>query len=127
MVAVTGWRAKHKEDTALIEPVVGPLPGGLLVVNTLTKPKAGQMFARVVNLRDEDVWLSPRTRIGVFQVADRIQNQNPKHRVEISRISLNEAEVILYSDKARQTKAASCPVDLADVNCTPREKEDSFS
>lgn len=31
MVAVTGWRAKHKEDTALIEPVIGPLPGGLLV------------------------------------------------------------------------------------------------
>ena len=27
MVAVTGWRAKHKEDTALVEPIAGKLPG----------------------------------------------------------------------------------------------------
>lgn len=122
MVAMTGRRAKHREDTALIEPIAGPLPGGLLVVNTLTKPTAGQMFARVVNLKDEDVWLSPRTRIGVFHVADHVQN--PKHKVEISRISVNEAEVTLNSDKARQVNAASCPVDLTDVNCTPKEKEE---
>lgn len=122
MVAVTGWRAKHKKDTALIEPIAGPLPGGLLVVNTLTKPMAGQMFARVVNLKDEDVWLSPRTRIGVFHVTDRVQN--PKHKVEISRISVNEAEVTLNSEKASQAKAADCPVDLTNVNCTPEEKEE---
>lgn len=122
MVAVTGWRAKHKEDTALVEPIASPLPGGLLVVNTVTKPTAGQMFTRVVNFKDEDVWLSPRTRIGVFHVADRVQN--PTHKVEISRISVNEAEVTLNSDKARQTKAASCPIDLTDVNCTPKEKEE---
>ena len=41
LVAVTGWRAKHKEDKALIEPIAGPLPGRLLVVNTVTKPTAG--------------------------------------------------------------------------------------
>lgn len=122
MLAVTGWRAKPKEDTALKQPIVGQLPVGLLVVNTLTKPTAGQMFTRVVNLKDEDVWLSPRTQIGVFHVANRVQN--PKHKVEISSISINEAEVTLNSDKARQTKAASCPVDLTDVNCTPKEKEE---
>ena len=86
------------------------------------KPTAGQIFARVVNLRDGDVCLSPRTRIGVFHVADRVHN--PKHGVEISRISVNEAEVNLNSNKARQTKATSCPVDLTDVNCTPKEKEE---
>ena len=122
MVAVTGWRAKYKEDAALIEPFAGPLPGGLLVVNTVTKLTPGQMFARVVNLKDEDVWLSPRTRIGVFHVADRVQN--PKHKVEISRISVNKAEVTPNNDTTRQTKAASCPVDLTDVSCTPKEKEE---
>lgn len=86
---------------------------------TLMKPTAGQIFARVVNLRDGDVCLSPRTRIGVFHVADRVHN--PKHGVEISRISVNEAEVNLNSNKARQTKATSCPVDLTDVNCTPMD------
>ena len=99
MVAMTGWRAKHKEDTALIEAIAGPLPGGLLVVNAVTKPTAWQMFARVVNLKDEDVWLSPRTRIGIFHVADRVQN--PKHKVETSSISVNEAEVTLHSDKSQ--------------------------
>ena len=72
MVAMTGWRAKHKEDTALIEAIAGPLPGRLLVVNAVTKPTARQMFARVVNLKDEDVWLSPITRIGIFHVADHV-------------------------------------------------------
>ena len=46
------------------------------------------------------------------------------YQVEISRISVNEAEVTLSSDKARQTKATSCPVDLSDVNCTPKEREE---
>ena len=89
---------------------------------TLMKPTAGQIFGRVVSLRDGDVCLSPRTRIGVFHVADRVQN--PKHGVEISRISVNEAEVNLNSNKARQTKATSCPIDLSDVSCTPKEKEE---
>lgn len=122
MVAVTGWRAKYKEDTALLEPITTQLPGGLLVVSTLTKPTAGQILTRIVNFKDEDVWLSPRTRIGVFYVMDRVQN--PTHKVEILRISVNEAEVTLNSDKAKQTKAASCPIDLTDVNCTPEEKEE---
>lgn len=61
-------------------------------------------------------------QIGVFHVAAR--DQNPTHKVD-SRISVNEAEVFLSSDKARQTKTASCPVDLTDVNCTTKEKEES--
>lgn len=84
MPLVTGWREKHKEDTALIEPIIGPLPGRLLIVNTLMKPTAGQMFAGVVNLRDGDVWLSPRTQISVFHVADRVQN--PKQGMNFKNI-----------------------------------------
>ena len=93
-------------------------------MSTLTKPTAGQMITRVVNLKDELIWLSPtcRTRIGVFHGADQIQN--PKHKVEISRISVNEDEVTLNGEKARQAKTASCPVDLTDVYCTPKEKEE---
>ena len=80
------------------------------------------MFASVVNLKDEDVWLRPRTQIGVVHVADHVQN--PRHKVEISRISINEAEVTPNNDTTTQTKAASCPVDLTEVNCTPKEKQE---
>ena len=88
---------------------------------TLAKPTAGQMFTRVVNLKDEDVWLSPRTRMGFFHTVDCVHNS--KHKVEISRISV-KAEVTLDSDKARHTKAASCPLHITDVNYTPKEKEE---
>ena len=42
MVPVTGWRGH--QATALVEPIKGPLPGGMIIVNTVAKPVAGQMF-----------------------------------------------------------------------------------
>ena len=40
MVAMTGWRGEEEEPLSLIEQIMGPLPGGLGIINTVTKPKA---------------------------------------------------------------------------------------
>ena len=121
MVPVTGWRGQ--QATALVEPTKGPLPGGLIIINTVMKPIAGQMYVRVLNFKEEDVWLQPRTRIGVLHVADHIEN--PTRKVEVSRISVDKAEVILKTSASRTEppKTGKCPVELTDVNCTPDERE----
>ena len=120
MVPVTGWRGQ--QATALVEQIKGPLPGGL-IVNTVMKPIAGQMYVRVLNFKEDDVWLQPRTRIGVLHVADHIEN--PTRKVEVSRISVDKAEVTLSTSTSRKElpKTGKCPVELIDVNCTPEEKE----
>ena len=124
VIRVTGWRGPQAQDTAaLVEPFHGPLPGGIMVINTLTKVTAGQMHVRVANLKDEDVWLHPRTRIGVLHAADVI---NPRNQVELIRVSVNEAKISLHDPKEEKTTTQNitCPVDLSDAPCTPAEKEE---
>ena len=121
MVPVTGWRGH--QATALVEPIKGPLPGGLIVVNTVAKPVAGQMYVRVLNFKEDDVWLQPRTRIGVLHAADHIEN--PARKVQVSRVSVDRAEVTLstITPKTELPKTGKCPVDLTDANCSPEERQ----
>ena len=50
-----------------------PAPHNLLLVNTLATVQSGVIHVRVANLGDEDVWLKPRTRIGVIHAANEVQ------------------------------------------------------
>lgn len=122
MVVTTGWKTKCEGDTALVDPIDGPLTGGLLVENTVAKPSAGHMFTQVVNFKDEDVWLKPSTQIGVFHVTDHVQNR--VSTIEISRVLVGMVKVSLRntSSETQEPKYGSCPVDLSEANCSAQEK-----
>jgi len=45
------------QELLLVEPLSNPLPGHVLVANTLIDPSEGYTYIRVMNPGDEDVWL----------------------------------------------------------------------
>ena len=127
MVHVTGWRRPQaKGITVLIEPVSTPLPGWLAVINTLSRVDCGQMHVRVANLRDEDVWLQPRTWIVVLHAATYAETLgSPK--VNLIQVSANKARVVLQEQtitEPRNEVRGKCPIDQARVTCTPEQKWD---
>lgn len=90
-LSVATIMARGRKDTdagkvLLLEPVSTPLPGGLLVVPTLV-PMGKQDFpVQVINASPEDIWLHPRTRIGLLTPAD-VVNANKSCEVRFQRIS----------------------------------------
>ena len=60
-------RLRRSMDSMLVEPLSTPIPGNLVVVNTLVE---GSYFCvKVVNGSNVDVELQPRTRIGLLRPA----------------------------------------------------------
>lgn len=86
-----------KEETAanvkmLLEPVHTPLPGGLLVVPTLVDSNSHTVPVQVINFSQEDVWLCPRTRLGVLAQVECV-NSEQQCEVRFQRISASIEQV----------------------------------
>ena len=57
-------RGRGSMDSMLVEPLSTPIPGNLVVVNTLVE--GSNFYVKVVNGLSVDVELQPRTRIGLL-------------------------------------------------------------
>ena len=57
---------------AVVEPLKasGHLPGTFIVVHTFVTVRNGRLTFRVANIGDDDVWLAPKTRLGVLLKGD---------------------------------------------------------
>lgn len=64
----------EKGPLMLLEPGNAPLPGGLVVVPTLITSERHIFPVQVMNLSDEDIWLQPRTRLGLLTEVDTVDN-----------------------------------------------------
>ncbi|CAB4027585.1 Hypothetical predicted protein [Paramuricea clavata] len=76
---------------AMVEPVVGQHLSHLVVLNTLVRPSS-PFCVRVANLTNDDLWIQPRTRIGVLHAVSNIESG-----VEFKRVSVNE-EMVTVQD-----------------------------
>ncbi len=95
MVMAKGWLVSAKgESQWLLEPTHLPLPGGLLVMPTVVSSHHNEGPVQVLNMSNEDVWLHPRTRIGVLLQVELVDN-DPGHEVTFHRISANAEEISL--------------------------------
>lgn len=74
------------ESERLLEPAHLALPGGVLVMPTVVSSHHQEGSVQVINLSNEDVWLHPRTRIGVLSKVKLVDN-DPGHEVTFQRIS----------------------------------------
>ena len=57
---------------ALVEPLRGPLPGNLIIANTLVDASRTCFSIQVANPTSKDIWLKPRTRLAVVCSIGRI-------------------------------------------------------
>ncbi|KAJ8381162.1 hypothetical protein SKAU_G00019400 [Synaphobranchus kaupii] len=88
----------------LLEPVNTPLPGDLVVVPTLVPTDSHVFPVQVINVSQEDVWLQPRTRLGVLS---RIQSVDTDGRCEVKfqRISADTEEVTVDTHQPLDTQS----------------------
>ena len=72
--------AKQGEQM-LVECVNTSLPDGLIVLPMLVDPHRHGFSIQVAHLSQEDMWLHPRTRLGVLSV---VEYQNSERPVKLS-------------------------------------------
>ncbi|CAB3982687.1 Retrovirus-related Pol poly from transposon [Paramuricea clavata] len=72
-IPATGWGGQVKCEMAMVEPVVGQHLSHLVVPNTLVRPSS-PFCVRVANLTNDDLWIQPRTRIGVLHAVSNIES-----------------------------------------------------
>ena len=70
----------------LLEPVGTAVPDGLVVVPTLVSSESHILPVQVMNMSDEDIWLRPRTRLGVLTHVDSVKSDE-SCEVQFQRIS----------------------------------------
>ncbi len=103
-IPATGWGGQVKCEMAMVEPVVGQHLSHLVVLNTLVRPSS-PFCVRVANLTNDDLWIQPRTRIGVLHAVSNIESS-----VEFKRVSVNEEIVTV-----RNIESTSIPDVAEDI------------
>ena len=128
VVEAVAWNRKGDSDPPiLVAPSTYPLLDRVLVVRTLCSLRAGRVPVRVVSLGAEDIWLKPRTRIGIMHRVDDIQ---PAYvQVDFQRVTSSEKQISI-KEKSDQLgditddviEESSIPVDLFGSDCTPDQR-----
>ena len=92
-IPTTGWGGQVKCEMAMVGPVVGQHLSHLVILNTLVRPSS-LFCVRVANLTNDDLWIQPKTRIGVLHTISNIESG-----VEFKRVSVNEEMVTVNDEK----------------------------
>ncbi|XP_049332151.1 uncharacterized protein LOC125799454 [Astyanax mexicanus] len=121
-VMVRGFSDKSpNQGSWLLEPGKLPLPGGIVVMPSLVKEHRHQVPVQVVNLSREDVWLNPRTRIGVLSPVQCITN-NQHCEVTFQCISANTEQVSVDLKESQDHQKVSDILSKLDIGGTEKEQ-----
>ena len=94
-VLCTTRQDSKRKYSALVQAVQGDqgtLPRNIMVIDTYADVECGNIPVRVVNIGDDDVWLNPKTRIGVLHEADVEYASEPNCQADI-KVSNQEIQV----------------------------------
>ena len=120
VLRVIGVRSEFQCQDVVVSPLSDQTVQNLVVVPTLTHVQGGSMTVRVANLGQEDVWLKPKTRIGIIDAADDIQTEEA---VVWRQVSSNEVHLEIEKPSTPTADHQECPVDLSDLDCTHHQKQ----
>lgn len=108
----------------MIEPTTTPLPQNVMVARTIVQ--TGRCSnVRIANFSTGDVWLKPRTRVGMFHSLNGIVE---KDQVLFQHVSVSEMKVSLCSENvvSPNLDERPIPVDFSKFDCSSEEKEKAF-
>lgn len=77
----------------LLEPTNTLLPGGLMIFPSVIQPNSHVSPIQVINLSQEDVWVPPKTRLGILTQCPCVEGE--PYEVKFQRISANHEEVTI--------------------------------
>lgn len=119
-VMARGLRTVGENGPLLLEPVNAPLPGGLVVVPTLVSTESHIFPVQVMNMSDEDIWLRPRTSLGVLTHVDSVKSDE-LCEVQFQRISADTEQVSVDRHPDTPTDVQSI-LDKLDVCGSPEQQ-----
>ncbi|KAJ8009558.1 hypothetical protein DPEC_G00090130 [Dallia pectoralis] len=97
------------------------LPDGLVVISTLVDCQNHHVPVQVVNFSQEDVWLAPRTRLGVVSPVDSVKS-NGKCEVKFQRISASVEQVSVVEKDLQTSSQLPSVVDRLDIGGTKEQQ-----
>uniref|UniRef100_A0A672FZX6 Gypsy retrotransposon integrase-like protein 1 n=1 Tax=Salarias fasciatus TaxID=181472 RepID=A0A672FZX6_SALFA len=105
----------------LLEPGNTPLPGGLMVIPTLTCYSSPVFPVQVINLTQEDIWLPPKTRVGTLSHCESVENE--PFQVKFQRISADHEEVTVSQREGQKSNGGMKSwLDQLDLGGTPEQQ-----
>lgn len=102
------------EGQQLVEPSSISLPGGVVVMPTLVNAHSNLVPVQVCNLSDEDVWLQPRTRLGILSPVQCIDSDQ-RCEVKFQRISADTEHISLDMTEGHPENNLTGLLDKLDV------------
>ncbi len=114
-------KVEGKETQLLIEPVNTPLPPGLTVIPTLVDSKSHILPVQIVNFSQEDVWLCPRTRLGIISTVDSVESDQTCE-VKFHRISADVEQVSVDTKDEKPDSKVQSVLDKLDIGGTDDER-----
>ncbi|XP_073669344.1 uncharacterized protein [Paramisgurnus dabryanus] len=100
MVWGKGNRCLEGSSDLLLEPGKFPLPQGLIVVPSLVSTSAPLFPVRVVNLSTEDIWLQPRTRLGILSPVESLCS-GEGCEVKFKRVAAGVEEITVSTEESQ--------------------------
>ncbi|CAG2220738.1 Retrovirus-related Pol polyprotein from transposon 17.6 [Mytilus edulis] len=115
---------------AVVEPLhtSGHLPSTFIVVHTFVTVRNGRLTLRVANIGDDDIWLAPRTRVGILLKGD-VENHDQGH---VEFIRTGHTEEIYIHDIAycaetdvnlSKIEDFEMPVDISHLSTTSKQRD----
>ncbi|CAG2241730.1 unnamed protein product [Mytilus edulis] len=115
---------------AVVEPLhtSGHLPSTFIVVHTFVTVRNGRLTFRVANIGDDDIWLAPRTRVGILLKGD-VENHDKGH---VEFIRTGHTEEIYIHDIAycaetdvnlSKIEDFEMPVDISHLSTTSKQRD----
>lgn len=121
-VLVKSCLAEEGRDVLLVvEPLNTQLPTGLALIPTLVHSKNRLLPVQIVNLSSEDVWLCPRTKLGVVCSVDNIESDKTCE-VRFHRISADVEEVSVEANDEQLGSKVQSVLEKLDIGGTEDER-----
>lgn len=110
-----------KDAHLVIEPANTSLPPGVAVIPTLVESKSHILPVQIVNFSQEDVWLCPRTRLGIVSSAELVENDQ-MCKVKFHRISADVEQVYVDTKDETFHLRVQSVLDKLDIGGTDDER-----
>uniref|UniRef100_A0A9J8AN32 ribonuclease H n=1 Tax=Cyprinus carpio carpio TaxID=630221 RepID=A0A9J8AN32_CYPCA len=121
-ITATGFnRGVGEGSPMLLEPLSTPLPGGLLVIPTIVDSHCPCIPVKILNFSQEDVWLSPRTRLGILSKVECVDSSQ-QCEVRFQRISADLEQVTLNIKDGQSKDCVQEILDKIDVGGSEYEQ-----
>ena len=100
---------------AIVEPLqtTGHLPASFIVVHTFVTVRNGHFSFRVANIGHDDIWITPRTRVGILLKGDIETSDNGK--IEFMRTEFTEE--IYVNEDVHCSETSFKSQDFNDLKC----------